>query len=177
MANETKSSNKKIIIILVIIIVLLLAGGAAFFIINANKKPAEQGALTSDGTIPYAANVGMVKPNEDLAEKLKEGTGNRIPLHFSTTAVSSDGKNFKCVLGNPDGAQYDIYFDIYADNDCTERIYLSGLVAPGTQLEGFTSEKTFSKGTQDVVLVITQVEDDHKTLHLQTKVVLTLSVT
>lgn len=176
MANETKSSNKKIIIILVIIIVLLLAGGAAFFIINANKKPAEQGALTSDGTIPYAANVGMVKPNEDLAEKLKEGVEDRIPLHFATTATSKDGENFKCVLGNPQGAKYDIYFDLYADEECTEQMYISGLVPPGSQIESFKSNKKFPKGTQDVVLVVTTVEEDHKTLHLQTRVYLTLVV-
>lgn len=175
MAEEKKSSNNKIVIILLIVIVLLLAGGAVFFIMN-REKPAEQGALNSDGTLPYAANVGMVKENEDLAQKLQEGTEDRIPLHFSTGAQSSDGKNFKCVLGNPHGAQYDMYFDIYADEDCTDQIYLSGLVAPGSQIESFESNKTFPKGTHDVVLVVTTVEDDHKTLRLQTRVVLTLIV-
>lgn len=174
MAEEKKSQNRTVIIILIVVIVLLLAGGATFFILNGKSKSGEE-ASTSGG-IAYETNVGMVKPNEDLAEKLKEGVGDRIPLHFSTTARSSDGVNFKCVLGNPDGAQYDIYFDIYADEDCTEQIYLSGLIAPGTQLEGFTSSKTFPQGTQDVVLVVTQVEDDHSTLHLQTRVVLTLIV-
>lgn len=174
MAETKKSSNRTIIIVLIIVIVLLLAGGAAFLILNGRNKSAE-GAETSGG-IAYETNVGMVKPNEDLAEKLKEGVENRIPLHFSTSAVSSDGTNFKCVLGNPDGAQYDIYFDIYADDECTDQIYLSGLIAPGTQLEGFTSKKTFPKGTQDVVLVVTQVEADHKTLRLQTRVALTLVV-
>lgn len=175
MAEEKKSSNKTVVIILIIVIVLLLAGGATFFLLN-KSKPAEQGVLTSEGTIPYEVNVGIVKENEDLAEKLKEGTGDRIPLHLSTTAQSSDGENFKCVLGNPEGAQYDMYFDIYADEDCTDQIYISGLLAPGSQLEGFKSKKTFPKGTQDVVLVVTTVEEDHKTLHMQTRVSLTLIV-
>ncbi len=174
MAEAKKSSQKTVIIVLIIIVALLLAGGAAALILM-NAKDGETESET--GGIRYEANVGMVKPNEDLAEKLKEGADDRIPLHFSTTAVSEDGVNFECVLGNPDGAKYDIYFDIYADADCTEQIYLSGLVAPGTQLESFKSSKTFPKGTQDVVLVITQVEDDHKTLHLQTSVYITLNVT
>jgi len=176
MAEEKKSSNNKVVIILIIVIVLLIAGGVTFFILNG-KKPAEEGTLTSDGTIPYAANVGMVKENEDLAEKLKEGVGDRIPLHFSTTAKSEDGENFKCVLGNPQGAQYDMYFDIYADDECTDQIYVSGLIPPGSQLESFKSNKKFPKGTnQDVTLVVTTVEDDHKTLHLQTRVALTIVV-
>ncbi len=174
MAEAKNSSKKTIIILLIVIIALLLGGGAAALVIlNAG----DDGEGTESGGIRYETNVGMVKPNEDLAEKLKEGSGDRIPLHFSTTAVSEDGVNFKCVLGNPDGAQYDIYFDIYTNAECTEQIYLSGLVAPGSQLESFKSSKSFPKGTHDVVLVVTQVEEDHKTLHLQTKVALTLSVT
>lgn len=176
MAEEKKSSNKKLVIILIVVIVLLVAGGAAFLLLNG-KKPAEQGTLTSNGTIPYAANVGVVKENEDLTSKLKEGTENRIPLHFATAAQSKDGENFTCVLGNPQGAQYDMYFDIYADDECTDQLYVSGLVPPGSQLESFKSNKTFPKGTtQDVTLVVTTVEDDHKTLHMQTRVALTLVV-
>lgn len=176
MAEEKKSSNNKVIIILIIVIVLLLVGGVTFFILNG-KTAEEQGALTSEGAIPYAANVGMVKENEDLAEKLKEGVGDRIPLHFSTTAISEDGENFKCVLGNPQGAKYDMYFDIYADGECTDQLYVSGLVSPGSQLESFKTNRTFPKGTnQDVTLVVTSVEDDHKTLHLQTRVALTIIV-
>ncbi len=171
MAETKKSSKKTIIILLIVIIVLLLGGGAAALILLNGDGEESQ----AEG-IRYETNVGMVKPNEDLAEKLREGSEDRIPLHFSTNAVSKDGTNFECVLGNPDGAQYDIYFDIYADAECTEQIYLSGLIAPGTQLESFTSSKTFPKGTHDVVLVITQVEDDHKTLRMQTSVYLTLSV-
>lgn len=175
MAEGKKSSNKTVVIILVIIIVLLLAGGATFFLLN-KSKPAEQGVLTSEGTIPYEVNVGIVKENEDLAEKLKEGTGDRIPIHFATGATSKDGENFKCVLGNPDGAQYDMYFDMYGDTTLSEQIYISGLVAPGSQIESFKSNKKFPKGNTDIVLVITTVEDDHKTLHSQTMVTLTLVV-
>lgn len=175
MAEEKKSSNKKLVIILIVVIVLLVAGGAAFLLLNG-KKPAEQGTLTSNGTIPYAANVGVVKENEDLAEKLKEGTGDRIPIHFATGANSKDGENFTCVLGNPQGAQYDMYFDMYSDSTLSEQIYISGLVAPGSQLESFKSNKKFPKGNTDVVLVITTVEDDHKTLHSQAMVALTLIV-
>lgn len=177
MAEEKKSSNKTVIIILLIVIVLLLVGVGLFFVLNAKNKPAEGGAkLTSDGTIPYAVNVGVVKENENLADKLKEGTSNRIPLHFATGAYSKDGENFTCVLGNPQGAQYDMYFDMYSDSTLSEQIYISGLVAPGSQIESFKSSKTFPKGNTDVVLVITTVEDDHKTLHLQTMVALTLVV-
>ncbi len=175
--EEKKKKSKKVpVIIISAIAAASVAGGATWFFMN-NKKPAEeQGKLTSDGTIPYAVNVGIVKENEDLEAKLKEGTENRIPLHFATVATSKDGENFKCVLGNPGGAQYDMYFDMYADSEMKDQIYISGLVPPGSQIEEFKTNKKFPKGNTDIVLAITTVEDDHKTLHLQTFVALTLIV-
>lgn len=178
MEEKQQSSNKKIIVILIIIIFLLLAGGAVWFFF-LRDKPADNnvgGELTSEGNIPYEVNVGVLKPNAGLEEQLKDGTGDRIPLHFATSAISEDGENYKCVLGNPNGAKYDIYFDMYADAEMTEQIYLSGLVPPGSQLEGFKTNTKFPQGSTDVVLVITQVEDDHKTLHSQTSIYLTLYV-
>lgn len=175
MAESKKSTNKAVIILLVVIILLLIGGGATAAVLLLGRD--DSGETSQPGGIKYETNVGMVKPNENLAEKLKEGTENRIPLHFSTAAASTDGTNFKCVLGNPDGAQYDIYFDIYADGACTDQIYISGLIAPGSQLESFAANRVFPKGTQDVVLVVTQVEPDHQTLRLQTRVSITLSVT
>lgn len=175
MAESKKSSNKAIVILLVVIILLLIGGGAAAAVILLSGN--EDVEASQPGGIKYETNVGVVKPNENLADKLKEGTENRIPLHFSTSAASTDGTNFKCVLGNPDGAQYDVYFDIYADDACTDEIYVSGLIAPGSQLEGFATNRAFPKGSQDVVLVVTQVEPDHQTLRLQTRVYITLNVT
>lgn len=178
MEEKQQSSNKKIIVILIIIIFLLLAGGAVWFFF-LRDKPADNnigGQLTSESNIPYETNVGLLKPNEDWADQLKEGADDRIPLHFSTSALSEDGENFQCVLGNPAGARYDVYFDIYADADMTQQIYISGLVPPGSQLEGFKTNTKFPQGSTDVVLAVTQVEDDHKTLVNQTFVYLTLYV-
>lgn len=177
MAEEKKSSNKKIIIILIIVIVLLLAGGAVFLIMN--NKPAEGGDTTSGRQIPLEVNAGVLDPDaiKDWNESaLKEAQDTQIPISFSPTAISSDGKTFECQIGNPPGAKYYMYLDIYSDATLEEEVYLSGLLEPGKGITSFTANKTFPKGETDAVLVLTTVQDDMKTLVAQTMVVLTLQV-
>ncbi len=179
MAEEKKSSKKTLIIVLIIVVVLLLAGGVSCIALKGRggDKPEESGAsLTSEGTIPYEQNIGIVTSGQNLEDAVKEDADNKFPLHFSTTATSSDGENFTCVLGNSEGAKYDIYFDMYADPDFTEQVFISGLIPPGSQLESFKTSKKFPEGNTEVFLVVTLVDDDHKTLINQTAISITLVV-
>ncbi len=165
-----KPLKKQVLIVPIILIVLLLTGGAVFLAVNAGNTAESPESYTG---IRYEPNTTAIKGGSAGSES---SAGNKIALHFAAGATSSDGENFSCTLGNPHGAANDIYFDIYADREFTEEIYLSGLVAPGTQIESFKSGKKFPKGTTDVYLVITTVDDDHETLLMQTTVVLTLIV-
>lgn len=175
--EEKKSSNKKIIIILIIIIVLLLVGGAVFFIWNA--KSGEGGESTSGNQIPLEVNAGVLSPdklkewNESVLAEIED---NQVPIIFAPTATSVDGENFSCEIGNPAGAKYYIYLDMYSDTSLSEEVYLSGLLAPGQGITGFKTNKSFSTGETDIVLVITTVQDDRKTIVAQTMMVLTLQV-
>ncbi len=179
MAEEKKSSNKTLIILLIIVIVLLLAGGiTAFALMNANKEPTESTKMPG-GQIPMEITAGVLDPDtiEDWNEQaLKEAKDNQIPISYSPTANSVDGKNFACVIGNPEGAPHYFYVDLYSDTSLEEQVYLSGLIEPGRGLTTFTTNKTFPKGETDAVLVITTVEDDMKTMVAQTMVYLTLVV-
>lgn len=173
---EKKQRKRRIPILLRIIpIVLLITGGAAFLALNADNSAHSSSGDTQG--IRYEPNTTAIKGGS-VSSDANAGTnaGNRIPLHYAAGATSSDGENFACTLGNPRGAAYDIYFDIYADDAFTEEIYLSGLVAPGTQIESFKSGRKFPEGMTDVLVVITTVDDDHETLLTQTTVVLTLIV-
>lgn len=179
MAEEKKSSNKKVIIILIIIIVLLIAGGTAFaLVMNAKNKPAES-ETTSGNVIPTEVNAKVLDPdkmkewNESVLAEMED---NQIPVAFSPTATSSDGENFSCEIGNPPGAKYLMYLDMYADTSLEEQVYLSGLLEPGQGITEFKTSKTFPKGETDIVLVLTTVQDDHSTIVAQTMMALTLVV-
>lgn len=177
MTEEKKSSNKTVIIILIIVIILLLAGGATFFILNANKSPESES--TGGKQIPLEINAGVLSPDklkEWNESALQEMEDNQIPMIYSPTATSTDGVNFECEIGNPAGAKYYMYLDLYSDTSLEEEIYLSGLLEPGKGITSFSTSKTFPQGETDTVLVFTTVQDDQKTIVAQTMVYLTLQV-
>lgn len=181
MAEEKKSSNKRIIIVLIIVIVLLLAGGiTAFALINANAdKPGEVTNSAGGKQIPLEVNAGVLNPDQlkDWNESaLKEAQDTQIPVSFSPIATSTDGENFSCEIGNPPGAKYYMYLDIYSDTKLEEEVYLSGLLEPGKGITSFKTNRPFPKGETDTVLVLTTVQDDMQTIVAQTMVVLTLQV-
>lgn len=175
--EEKKSSNKKIIILLIIIIVLLLVGGAVFFILNS--KSGKEGEETSVKQIPLEVNAGVLSPdklkewNESVLAEMEDY---QIPMVFSPTATSTDGENFSCEIGNPPGAKYYMYLDMYSDATLSEEVYLSGLLDAGQGITSFKTSKVFPKGETDIVLVFTTVREDRQTIVAQTMVALTLKV-
>lgn len=177
MTEGKKSSNKTVVIILIIVIILLLAGGAVFFILNANKSPESES--TGGKQIPLEISAGVLSPDQLKnwnEQALKEAEDNQIPVIYTPTATSTDGVNFECEIGNPTGAKYYMYLDLYSDTSLEEEIYLSGLIEPGKGITSFSTSKTFPKGETDTVLVLTTVREDQKTIVAQTMVVLTLQV-
>ncbi len=179
MAEEKKSSNK-IIILLIIIIVLLIAGGVTFFIMSANRSDNEGESTPTGGKqIPLEVNAGVLSPDKLQAwneSVLAEMEDNQIPIIFSPTATSAAGENFLCEIGNPTGAKYYIYLDMYSDASLEEEVYLSGLLAPGQGITSFKTNRAFPKGETDIVLVISTVQENKTTIVAQTMMALTLQV-
>lgn len=178
---ETKKSSKKTIIILLVIIIALLVLGGAVLIFALNRSDNENGSQSeSTGKqIPLEVTAGVLSPDklkEWNEQALKEMEDNQIPIIYSPTAKSEDGVNFTCDIGNPEGAKYYMYLDLYADTSLEEEVYLSGLIEPGKGITSFTTNRAFPQGETDAVLVFTTVQDDMKTIVAQTMVVLTLSV-
>ena len=185
MANETsekKSSNKIIVILLLIIILLLIGGGVTAFVLLNNSDTGDDlpsAPVTSGRQIPLEVNAGVLPPDQLKAwneSALAEAQDTQIPVSFATAATSTDGVNFTCQIGNPPGAKYYMYLDIYADATLEEEVYLSGLLEPGKGITSFTTYRAFPKGNTDAVLVFTTVKDDMQTLVAQTMVELTLQV-
>ena len=182
--NEKKSSRNNLIIILfAIIIVLLLV--VLIFVVAGEKSstdgtPAtttaphlQNGMLMYDSAAVALSEDDIQKQYDEMVKKAKEGT---MALEFKHIAQSVDGKNFTCSIGNSLKNNYDMFINIYKDNSLSEQLLLTGLIPPGQGIETFESEIQLDPGTYEAILVLTQVEDDHSTLHAQLSVVLTLEV-
>ena len=181
---KEKNSSKTVIIILIIVIVLLIAGGGVAAMILLNKSSDDSVAepdfdTNSNGLIHYDA--AAVPVNEaDYAERIKElyekAEEGYLTLQYKNEAYSEDGVHFICEIGNSAANHYDMYFNIYLDDSFQAQVLLTGLYRPGSGMESFESEITLEKGEYPAVLCLTQVEDDHSTMHGQTFVNINLIV-
>lgn len=170
MAEKEKKRNV-LVPILLIVLILIVAAAAVVIIKLLNKEDDEPKTSGNWIGIGYEQNATILTSGE-IAYSQPEG----IAVRFNPLAVSGDGENFECEIANSYGNTLDMYLDIYVDLVDKEEIYLSGLLRPGEGITHFKTNRVMPKGTYDVVLVLTLVEDDHKTIHSQSNVALTLYV-
>lgn len=174
-------------LLLIIVIVLLAACGAALVTLlsrggvppESEKTPAAESIPAEEGIIKYdeaAVALNAEDLQSQLDEMQKKADDRQMALRYQKTAVSSDGVNFKCEIGNSAANNYDMYINIYKDPELTEQILLTGLIPPGSGITEFQSEIPLETGTYSATLVLTQVEEDHSTFHAQLMVVLDLTV-
>lgn len=179
--NVQEKKSSKAIIILLIIIILLLIGGGVTALLYFNKNSGEDidtPQETGLGLVHYDGAAVVLDEEEmgDQFQKLVEEANSGIALQFKNIAHSYDGTHFSCKIGNPEYSSYDVYYGIYLDETFQDQVLLTGLFPPGTAIEEFDSDIPFEPGEYKVVLVLTQVEDDHSTFHAQSFVNLNLIV-
>lgn len=168
-----EKSPKKKLVAVVLVIILLLALGVVVFLVLRGQEESEGG--TSLGYEGTAYTVTDEKTLQDMVNEMMAKDG-QMALEYSPGASSSDGKNFSCNIVNSAKNQYDMYLGIYSDDALTDELYLTQLIRPGDGIESFTTSRELEEGSHSCILVFTQVEDDHQTIHAQVKVVYTLSV-
>lgn len=176
--NVQEKKLSKAIIILLIIVILLLLAGVAVAVLYFNRDSGEVDTPQETGLVHYDG-AAVALDEEDFNEqfqRLVDDANSGIALQFKNVAYSFDGTHFNCKIGNPEYSSYDMYYGIYLNETFQDQVLLTGLFPPGTAIEEFDSEIPFEPGEYKVVLVLTQVEDDHSTLHAQSFVNLNLVV-
>ena len=83
-----------------------------------------------------------------------------INLLYNFQAFSVDGVGFNCVLANDAGNRYNMYVDIFADVEGTDRLYMSGLLEPGSGLTRVELNRELPVGTNTVYVAFNQVDTD-----------------
>ncbi len=132
-------------------------GGAAL----ANRdKPAD----TNGMQIGYASEASVMLDENSLQAAVDEAMANaadgNVALQYRNNAYSDDGTNFDCRIVNSASNAYDMFLTIFADAELTDRLYLSGLVPPGSGFETLTLEHALDPGDHTVYVVLTQVDLD-----------------
>lgn len=136
-------------------VVALVAG--IFFFTQRDEENITDGDTPRIG---YAADATLANDANELQRIADETARDKgVTLEYSNSAVSLDGKTVTCYVANAAENQYDMYFGVYFDPDCTDELYLSQLLRPGTALREITLSRTLQPGNYQVYVVETQVGD------------------
>lgn len=159
--NKMTSSTLKVVVIAAVIIIALLV---AVIVLLMRPQPT---ADIMDGGIPkvgYANNATVVMDEDSLQAAVDEAVENakngKISLLYQNDAFSSDGKTFSCFIANNQLNLYDMFIGLYADEDFSDQLYLSGLVPPGSGFEELTLDHALPAGDNTVYVVLNQVKTD-----------------
>lgn len=136
-----------------------------------NADPAPSESPTTNKLIYASEGVTEVKDENALQEAVdkmvEKANDPGISLDYRELASSTDGTNFSCYLANSPNNAYDMFFNIYADAELTDQLFLSDLLRPGTAFENIKLEHPLEPGTHTVYVAQTLVEPDLETIHSQ----------
>ena len=157
--TQTQSkNNQKLIIILLLLLIVLLGAVLAVFLLRDDTQE------IPDGDVPRA-RVMLDENSLQLAmdEAMEKAADGNVALRYKNNAYSKDGTNFDCFIANSEANIYDMFLTIYADDQLTDQIFLSGLVPPGNGFESIALDHPLPPGDHMVYVAVTQVADDEET--------------
>lgn len=173
------AKQRRVMIPLVAVVVVLCIVVVVLVVTLQNQNTGEP-ATDDGGVIGYADGVTVVDNESALqaaVDKMMEDASKEMVASFQNQAFSDDGKTFTCYIANSEYNEYDMYIGLYTEiSEDAEPLYLSGLMRPGEAFREITLDEALDKGTHEVYLVMTQVEDDHSTIHGQSVVSIEMQV-
>lgn len=160
-AESQKKSNRIIIIIGAVIIALLI--GVIVYLLT---RPADMSIGEGDVPLGYAVDAKVMLDEDALRAAMEEAQRNaregRIALRYQNNAYSDDGKTFTCLIANSSANAFDMFIALYADEELTDQLFLSGLVPPGSGFDEITLDHALPSGNNTVYAVLTQVTTDEE---------------
>ena len=184
--------GKKNAWILPVVFAVLLAVIAALLVMLLLQGRGTQEAATptadvqtndSGFKVGYATEgVTAVEDPEELQRAIDEAYAKAqepgVALSYRNDAMSTNGVDFDCYIGNSTDNAYDMFIDIYADQALTDEIFLSELLKPGQAFEKITLKHPLDPGTHRVYVAFTQVkvEDGEQKIHQQVMITMDFHV-
>ena len=144
-----KSKAKVVIPILIAALIVAVGAGVGTYL-------AKRDTDRYNGVIPYAEDAVVLDEGDEI-EPADQGW---IDLKYNYQAFSRDGTHFSCLLANSASNEYNMFFDLFADVEATDRLFLSGLLPLGTALQSVTLNRALPVGSNTVYVAFNQVDTD-----------------
>ncbi len=176
---EKKKSGMTVIIAILVVCLVGMAGAVGYLLtrpqaqqVTESQDPSKKIAY-AEGTTVVEDPDALQKAVDEMFEKAAEGN---IALEYKNDASSTDGETFQCYIANSLKNSYDMYIEIFGDEELTDHLFLSGLIRPGEAFDNIKLEKKLDPGTHRVYVALTQVEEDLATLHAQVMITMDFTV-
>lgn len=143
------------------------------------EESSQEESSSGNPVLQYAEGTTVIEDDDKLQDKVDEvldKASQSMVVSYQNEAFSEDGKKFTCYIANSEVNPLDMYVGIYKGDDLSEQLLLSGLIPPGQAFNEITLEKSLPKGDHECTILMTQVEDDHATIHGQVSLGITLHV-
>ena len=180
MESKNQPAKQRWIVPALLVVIIVLLAALLFMRSCQAESPVTDIADNDVPQIGYADGVTVVedpdalqKLVDEMYQKAAEGT---IALEYKNDALSTDGTNFSCYIANSVDNKYDMYIQIFADQELTDQLLLTGLIRPGSAFDNIALEHSLDAGTHRVYVAFTQVEEDLATIHAQVFVTMDFTV-
>lgn len=176
-----ESGGSRIRIVILILSVLLAAAVGVLVYLLLRKPPAAEEVKRMGYAEGAVVETGVTVVDEDSLQDaadflfLNDDTS-EIALEYRNNPKSNDGKNFVCHIANAADNVYDMYIAVYSDSDCTDELFRSDRLTPGTALDSLTLARTLEPGGHELTVAFIQVEDGEETVHAQTLITMDFTV-
>jgi hypothetical protein len=174
-----KVSVRRWTALLTIAALLMMAGCAKREVVDSSG---ETQASNRSLVIGYAEDGVVVAQNErDFSRSLFDAMGeaeDSIALEYQNDAFSNDGVHFSCYIANSLDNPYDMFIQVFADENFQDELFLSQLLRPGQAFERLELNHALPSGVTTVYVALTQVEvvDGQQMIHAQTFVTMDFTV-
>lgn len=158
---ENKKPLDKRLIVVIIGLILVIAVLCYFLLSRPDPTTINDGDTPRIG---YATEATVMLDQDSLQAAMDEAMANakdhNVALLYKNNAYSKNGTDFECYIVNSAANSYDMFLTIFADENMTDQIFLSGLVPPGSGFENITLDRALEPGSHEVVVAVTQVDTD-----------------
>jgi hypothetical protein len=138
--------------------------------VQTNDSGFKVGYATEGVTVVEDPEALQRAVDEAYAEAQEPG----IALNYRNDAVSTNGIDFDCYIGNSPDNIYDMFINIYADENFTDELFLSELLKPGQAFEKITLKHPLDSGTHRVYVAFTQVKIEEGEQRIHKQIILTM---
>lgn len=146
------SVNKVLIAVIVLLLLAIAAGCVYFFFIR--KAP--------DDGLGYGIGVALTQEELDaaMADAARNAASGAIGLKYKNNAYSEDGTHFECYIVNSESNYHDMFFEIYADEALTDKIFTSVLIPRGSGYNKLELDRPLDTGDHTVYVKLSLVTTD-----------------